>query len=239
MTKRFLTLSTVAATVSVLLLANPPSARALPTLFVSDGTTSYTIGDNGSLDSDGGPGSVVFSGSVGPSWFLVITVGQTKPVLGSAAKPILDLFTIEATSSAGGSLWVKFSENGFVSTAPTVSAAIGGTTDGTVTYKTYEDPANVVLAQTVLLTSQGPFGPGSFSGEASAAAGFVAPYSLTQWTMITHTADGFTSFDANLQVPDGGLTVGLLGVALLGLEALRRVIGKRPTYFVATNKSVV
>lgn len=216
----------------MLLLANSPSALAIPTVFVTDGISSFTIVDNTGMDGDPTAGSVVFSTSIG-NWFLVVTVGQTKPLIGSAGNPMLDLFTVQASSTAGGNLWVKFSDNNFTSPGPNAFASIGGTTDGTVVYNVFGDAGNVTLAQTTLLTSVGPFGPGSFSGDATAAAGFSGPYSLTLNTKVTHSGAGFTQYDANLVVPDGGLTVGLLGVAMLGLEAVRRVVGKRSTHFVA------
>jgi hypothetical protein len=237
MTNKRLRFSVIASAIVLFLLASSPLAHAVPTLYISDGTSSFTITDNGSLDQSSDAGYVTFSQSFG-NWVLVISVGQTKPFLGSASNPYLDLFQVAASSSAGGTLQIKFSDNNYVSTAPIAIARIGGTTDGTVSYNTYTDAGNTTMAETTLLTSLGVFGPGSFSDAAVASAGFVAPYSLTLDTFITHLGSGFTGFDADLRVPDGGLTVGLLGIALLSLETVRRAVSKRPTKAIASKPVV-
>jgi hypothetical protein len=51
------------------------------------------------------------------------------------------------------------------------------------------------------------------------------PFSLTSKISITHGAgvrQKKTSFDASLTVPDGGVTLSMLGAALLGMGLLRR-----------------
>jgi hypothetical protein len=120
---------------------------------------------------------------------------------------------------------VAFSDDNFGPSAGTVVAAIGGTTVGTIVYKTFVDAANVLFGG-VVLTAQGPFGPGAFSGTATGALALPADFSLTQAATIHHSGKGNTSFNATLTVPDAGSTVALLGCALVGVEGLRRKFRK-------------
>src|ERR1039457_2773002 len=77
-------------------------ANAIPTLYVS------TTGAAGSWTAvaTSATGSVVFSGSAGV-WNLVVTSGLTKPALGSAGSPAMDV-QIQGTSTGAGQLWVGF-----------------------------------------------------------------------------------------------------------------------------------
>jgi len=59
---------------------------------------------------------------------------------------------------------------------------------------------------------------GNANGVVTASFTFSAPTSLTELESGTHT----TTYSGSLTAPDGGMTLMLLGGALLGLESLRR-----------------
>jgi hypothetical protein len=63
---------------------------------------------------------------------------------------------------------------------------------------------------------------GSFS--AGGVYALLAPGAVTQTATITATGAGqISSFNANVTaVPDGAVTIGLLGLVLAGVEGLRR-----------------
>jgi hypothetical protein len=224
----------MAATISATLLANSPSVYAIPTLTLSDGVNTVTVVDGSGSDLNSTPGIVTYSGSIG-NWLININTGMTKPFSGSPSFPSMDLSSLNL-SIAPGVLTIRFSENNFSPIAGSIVGSIGGTTAGNVMFKTYASLANIVLAEDILLTSEGAYGPGSFNGSAVAALASGTPYSLTMETVITH--DGFgdaTAYSARLKlsdlqpshVSDGGLTAGLLGFTSLGLETLRRCKTRR------------
>lgn len=192
---------------------------------MSDGVTTVTVLDGGVGDSSPLAGVVTYVGSVGVNWSLVQVTGTTKPQIGSADFPDMDLNSVVASGGAG-TLTMTWADSSFGPSAGSAGATIGGATAGSVSYATYADPANA-LALTVPLTSQGPFNGGAFSGAAAAALTLGFPYSLTMQAGVTHATQGISSFAAELRVPDSGLTIGLLGSAMLGLEGIRRIVTKR------------
>src|ERR1035441_2385078 len=74
-------------------LAVAGSALAIPTLTISDGLTSTTV--------TGASGIVSYvNGSFDGAWSVVAVTGETKPALGSASNPRMDL-SIQVTSLNG------------------------------------------------------------------------------------------------------------------------------------------
>jgi hypothetical protein len=91
-----------------------------------------------------------------------------------------------------------------------------------VTYKTYADSGNTLFATTTPLTSQ-TFTVEPFSGTQTTSINEAFPYSLSEEVIVTQTGAGQVSFDANLSpVPDGGMTVLLLGSSLMVLGFIGR-----------------
>src|SRR5437867_2773172 len=141
-----------------LLGASLLQTAATPQLEISDGvTTTIVVTDEGPMDSNPTVGAITYIGPVGPNWSLNVTTGLTKPAAGSAAAPELDVST-SSTSQAAGNLLIELTDSDFVSSG-SAQADIGGTTVGTVSYRTFVDPNNVNFAETTMITSQGPFGP--------------------------------------------------------------------------------
>ena len=209
------------------------SAHAVPTLYLSDGVNSVTITDGGAGDLNPFTGAVTFSGSIG-SWLLNVSTGQSAPFLGTDQYPNMDLNSVN-TSFSGGTLIIRWSDDGFGATPVGAALAlIGGTVSSanagnSLTFNTYADAANTIhtasIAGATLLTSQS-FTTGAFSGTSGgpALAGFGSPYSLTEEIIITHIGGGAqsTSFNASLTVPDGGSMLTLLGMGLLSLGFIGR-----------------
>jgi hypothetical protein len=221
--KRFLRY-TIAALAAVALTLR---AHALPKLMISDGVNAaVTVEDNSLADANAALGVVTWVGTVG-AWTINVDTGLTKPVQGSAANPYLDLSFIDG-SAAAGTLTLAFSDTDFGPGFGTAVAQIGGTATGTVAYATYWDPANVQFALTHLLTSQGPFGPGPYSGDVvgGTVSSPTGPYSLTQVITIAHRGAGVSSGNADLRVADSGMSVTLLGAGIIALALFGRVRGR-------------
>lgn len=200
------------------------AAQAVPTLSISDGVNpAIIVADGAGNDSNANAGVVTWIGSTGV-WTVNVDTGITKPNVGSNQNPYMDLAFVDV-SSAAGTLTLMFSETDFTQLGSAL-ASIGGTTAGNVTYATYWSASNNLFALDNLLSSQGPFGPGAFSGSVSAGLVTGQPYSLTQVITITHAGAGTSSGDAELRVPDSGSTIALLGAALatLGLISRRRKV---------------
>jgi hypothetical protein len=189
-------------------------AEAVPMLTLADGVQTVTVFDGGAGDSSPAVGAVGFIGSVG-NFIVNIAGGVTKPVIGAADQPQIDLLSLSASSSAGGTLTISFSDGGFTlgGSGVATSASIGGTTSGTVGYNAY---LNDGTAQFLLASASGLTGP-SFSADfGSMVSNPNVPYSLREVVTINHLGAGITSFDAWLRVPEPATLV-LLASGLLGL----------------------
>ena len=208
-------------------LSAATSVHAIGTLRISAdlGATWVTVRD---IDGDG---NVSFSGSVGTvgnMWSVSVAAGETRPAIGSAQDPILNLSTLGVSSVAAGTLLIEFSDKSF--TAPltgdyfTTSLSSQNALGGSTTVQTYWDLDNTMFARTTRLGRITQTGLDDQSSIASTSALPEAGlYSLTTRVSIFHAADGSSSFDSGLVdppgLPEGGSTVALLGLALLGLGA--------------------
>ena len=214
-------LPSAAVALAVIGLSTP--VHAIPQLRIFDGTTTITITDNAAGDLNAIPGVVTWSGAVGV-WIVNVDTGLTKPNTGSAIFPVMDLNFVDQ-SNAAGTLTLSFTETDFGPVSPGgISAQIGGTTFGTVSYRTYGGNSNTAFDTSNLLTTQGPFGAGAFSGSTTGGSlGAVNPFSLTQVVTITHLGVAVSSGDANItRVPDSGTSILLLGAGLLMLGLFAR-----------------
>jgi PEP-CTERM motif len=213
-------LKNLIAAASVALVAALPTASHATLVMTLDDLS--TAGVDRVIYGVDGPGFdwATFPGSVG-TWALTVTTGYGN---GNSDIFGIDLNSIAASSSAGGTLRITLTETDLslgANGAPvTVNSAIGGTTQGTVSYKSWLDDANSALNLT------NPTGQGTllFSGSSStmvfAASGQGTtrasdPFAMTLQVDITHTGRATSSFDFAATVPEPG-TLALLSVALLG-----------------------
>src|ERR1039458_6387963 len=167
-------------------LAVAGSALATATLTISDGVTTTTVA------SPSGTVNYV-NGSFDSAWSVVIVTGQTKPALGSACKPAMDL-NIQATSLSSPPtrnltiITITFSDNSFGPSPTNFTATLTGhLTSGagqTIAYNTYYDAANVTGAKTTLLTASGILAPPTYSSANTSGPTNLCLYSLTQVVTI-------------------------------------------------------
>jgi hypothetical protein len=211
------------------------TAHAVPTLLLDYGSSGTILVTDGSgLDSAPISGVVNYSAFGFAGWSASVTTGITKPDQGSQSYPVMHLNTVEASSSAAGTLTLYFSEWDFTSSGGALGflTSLGGfSANGSVLYETYWAAGNVALNQanlaslTLSTNKLGSLtgGPGSFSGDQwGVILSAPSQYTLTQKVVITHASAGTTSLDAHLTVPDGGATLALLGMSLIGICVLKR-----------------
>jgi len=193
--------------------------------------TTVTITDDGLLDLDNPvPGDILYKGAIG-TWTTNITAGLSKPVIGAADMPAIDLVSVNVTSAAGGQLLIELTDTDFVlpsgGAGAWLESHIGGTTNGTVLFDQYLDRANNEFGYLDYVVPQGPFTPISFAGSASIPTPVVnnMKFSITEKVLITHTGKASTSFDASsVVVPlPGAVLLGMLGLSAAGIK-LRRYV---------------
>jgi len=215
-------------------------ANAIPMLSMDDGTTFVTIVDNGAGDTNALAGSINYSAPVGTfsNYSIVISVGTTKPLIGSPEQPHLDLASVNVTSFGATSdvLTIKFTDTDFSNPSPAVMglvSEIGGVTDGTVTFATYYDTSNAAFGEANPLSSLGPYSGGAFSGQdyvslASLSPTPADPYSITLVTTVSNGGGGgmITSYNASVDVPEPSALL-LLGSGMLGFAFIRRRKAKK------------
>ncbi len=191
---------------------------ALPSLTLFDGTTTITVLDGGLNDSSSQAGVVTYNGLIGV-WDINVSTGLTKPTLGSATFPQLDLNSVNHSTGAG-TLMITFTETGFNTGNMGFMAEIGGTQSGGIV-----SINSKTLQGTNLVASIGTLTATPFMGTSLGTFAASTNYSLSDIITIVHTAAGTTSFDKSLNpisVPDGGLTAMMLGLGFLGVEGARR-----------------
>jgi len=219
------TLITTTALAGALILSGT-AAKANPELELISGTvTSVLIAATPT-------GAITFVGAVG-QWDLNVSTGQNN--LGSGpASPTIDLNSVDSAAGYLGVLLpieILYTSQEPASARGGVIGEFGGTTTTTLT--DWQWLGYSPFAKTLLLTMVGPMGPGAVSGTAFGSTGTpTGPYWLSEDVLITGGTTLTTqnsSFDSNSSiVPDGGITMLMLGSVFSGLGVLRfRSGGKR------------
>lgn len=183
-------------------LAGGLVAQADPVLIVSDGVTT-----SGPITLTGGSGTYS-SASFDSSWSVVVTTGESKPVIGSATNPNMEL-DIQATSlGSANPLTIILSDNNFGPTSGGENAVaqlfgqpIGGS-GSDVIFNTYYDADNDLAGLSNLLTSSGTVFPSSsqYISNQTNSLSLNAPYSLTEVVQIDGNTAATYSLLANLQI---------------------------------------
>ena len=191
------------------------------------GGDDIIVQDNMAGDTIPTAGAINFSVAAF-GYSLLVNTSQSKPVIGSAASPQLDL-TFTATNTApAGNIFLFASDTDF-SGAHSFSLTLGGTNSGgsgSVTGRAWGGtnnnnfPANFSAAN--LLGTIGPLSGTPFSGSASGSLiPTVTPYALTIGVQINRPTAGTTTGDLNLSVPEPA-TMALFGLGLFGFGAASR-----------------
>jgi hypothetical protein len=204
-------------------------ANAIPMLrLTTSAGGSVTVTDGGAGDLAGGTdGVVVYSGSLG-GWIWNIASGFSKPALGTADSPVLDLNSVNLSSSGyAGTVNIWLTDTDFTATPGLTNmiAAIGGTTFGSVSYRTFVDSSNTAFGTATELTNTGGFTDFAFASTINETFSSLTAYSLTLLVSVTHESHWLpqiSSFDAVVSVPEPS-SLFLLGAGLLAVGfAVRR-----------------
>jgi len=177
------------------------------------------VTDESGSDTAAGAGVVAASGSVAGYEF-AINISQSKPVVGSAASPALNL-TYNATNIVGGSatIWFYASDTDFVGITP-LNEVFNASAGTTVSTAIYGGSSNANLDLTNLLASAGPVAPPT--GDVFLTTPVVGlganPYSLT--VGVSTSSPNVASGDLKL-VPEPA-TMSLFGLGLFSAAMAAR-----------------
>jgi hypothetical protein len=187
---------------------------------VTSGSSSWTVTDNAANDLDyltiGSHTDGLISTADVFGWGdLSFTAGISKPIVGSADNPVMNLSALRLStwSPLAKSLKIELTDTDFTG-APgglqpmTLASSIGGLTAGTVEYQVFADSNNQPFGKSQPLGSayqysnSGGNGP-AFHSSWSGSAGVTEPFSITMQAIIRHAGPGVSAFDAELKaVPE-------------------------------------
>lgn len=221
--------------VGALLMSAFSTAHAIPTLRLTSSLGGdVTVQDGGIGDLADQAGVILFFGDLA-GWSINITSGFSKPTLGSATQPILDLTSANISSwGGGGALDIWFTDTDFATITNAVStmAGIGGTTSGSVSYRAYYDASNTPFGTANELADMS-FSTFAFAGEGGNQLLSPDPFSMTLRVTINHSGYlpfQMSSFDAIVRVPEPSSLLlfgsGLLALGM-GLVLRRRRMAQR------------
>jgi len=227
--------ATTAAVFAGTLFASAPAHAVFVARICNDlqcqGGDDFIIQDNAAGDTIASPGAISFSVSAF-GYSLLVNTAQSKPMVGAAGAPQLDLTFSATTNGAAGNVFLYASDTNFTLGSGTFVLNLGGTNsggDGSVQGRAWGGTSNTEFqfSGANLLASIGPLTTASFSGNATGPfAAASNPYSLTMGVTISRQTAGTSTGDLNLQispVPEPSTWVlMLMGPALIGFVAQRR-----------------
>jgi len=215
-------------------LSAPAHAQFMATIcndIQCTGGDDVLIQDNAAGDTVAALGAINFSTSAFGYTFLVNT-SQSKPMLGSAAAPQLDLSFAVTSNGGAGNVFLNVSDTGFTLANGSALLTLGGTNSGgsgTVAGRAWGGTSNTALlfsGANLLSSFTGLTGPTFAASATSAFAPVVNPYSLTIGVQVGRTSAGTSSGNLNLQVspiPESSTwALLLMGAGLVGFVSRRR-----------------
>jgi hypothetical protein len=227
-------LSAVAALTCAMGVSAPAHAQFIATIcndLQCTGGDDVMIQDNGAGDTVPAAGAINFSTAAFGYTFLVNT-SQSKPMVGSANAPQLDLSFAATSNGTAGNVFIYASDTAFTLASGSALVTLGGTNSGgsgTVTGRAWGGTSNTALqfsGANLIGSLAGLTGPTFMGSVTSAFTSAVNPYSLTIGMQITRASAGTTSGNLNLQVtaiPEPSTWVSILmGAALVGFVVRRR-----------------
>ena len=195
------------------------------------GGDDLIIQDNSVGDAVGMTGAISFATSAF-GYTILVNTSQSKPVIGSATAPQLDVsYVVTSGASGGANVFLYASDTDFL-TSGQFTLALAGTNsgdDGSARGRAWGGTSNTEFqfSGSNLLASLGPFADATFSASASGPFAAAAnPYSLTIGMTVSRETAGTSTGNLNLQVsaiPEPSTwALMLVGPALVGFIARRR-----------------
>jgi hypothetical protein len=221
----------LAATLGVSTPANAVFVATICNDIQCTGGDDFIVVDNAVGDTIAMSGVISFSTSAF-GYAILVSTSQSKPVVGSATSPQLDLSFTATTLAPAGNVFLNVSDTDFLAPAGNFIFTLGGTNsggDGSVQGRAWGGTNNTQLSFSGanLFSSLGPFTTPSYSGMATGVfTPTVNPYSLTIGMQIGRSTAGTSTGDLNVQispVPEPSTwALMLMGPALIAFVAQRR-----------------
>ena len=216
-----------------LAFAGSASAIAMVQATVNGNVTA--INDNGAGDTSLFLG-VITGSAINAGLPLTTSIdfsSRTKPVNGTAANPALASNTTTINTTGPSTVEFLFTDIGFGPSFASFLADLTVNATGTssafsVIFDTFLSAANTPFALTTLITTQST-NVNLVAAQVAGGSGLAlaGPFSITQRIRLTTTGAGSYAISGDLNsVPDGGATISLMGLTLLGLHTVRRKMAK-------------
>ena len=221
----------VAAAAVVIPTASAEAGLALRLSSTHGGSVTVMDQEVG-VDQSTQEGVTSYIGSIG-YFNLNITVGTSKPVIGSDEKPKMGMVSINGYNHMPDTLLIELSDTDFVGPMPygEFETRLNGTLiAGSVNLQSFVDTSNTLFGEGTQVADISLAGPGDTTASADVGTA-PAPYSLTMKATIDHGGStGVAQFDAAVYVIPEPSSLALFAAGLLPLAlAQRRRRSKKKT----------